>query len=78
MVVLRYFVILVFFMILGCSNDDEAFIQVLLTGCEVANPIEELDWLREEVEKERMTARKMHGIATSLNLNKMRLQNRLA
>lgn len=47
----RFLLLGLIFIFIGCNNDDSGFVQLPLEACGVENPLEDLEWLRTEVER---------------------------
>lgn len=47
---------LIFILFVGCNNDDNDFVQLAIEACGVENPLEDLEWLRAEVERRKNDA----------------------
>jgi hypothetical protein len=47
----RFFLLGIILISFGCDTNDDGFVAILLPACGVENPLEQLDWLRLEVEK---------------------------
>jgi len=47
----KWFLCIAIGLLWGCSGDDDDFVAVRLSGCNVENPLVELDWLKSEVER---------------------------